>query len=82
MNALIVREVGRYMFLRSQLVLIDIEEPLIYFLIDYGAMMVTFAEAGYLIRGLLLRIGAKARSAGGKGQENALPDDENRRDET
>ena len=52
--AFVKRQIGDYMFLRSQFVFFDFEEPIGYFLLDYVAVMVLFACLGhYLI--LLLR---------------------------
>ena len=52
--AFIKRNLAEYMFLRSQFVFFDFEEPLVYFLLDYIAIMILFAGLGhYLI--LLLR---------------------------
>ena len=52
--AFVKRQIGDYMFLRSQFVFFDFDEPIGYFLLDYVAVMVLFACLGhYLI--LLLR---------------------------
>lgn len=47
--AFIKRQIGDYMFLKSQFVFFDFEEPLIYFLIDYIAIMILFACLGHYL---------------------------------
>lgn len=47
------RDVAGYMFLRIQFVFFDFEEPLIFFLLDYMAVMGLFVFIGhYLAEGL------------------------------
>ena len=52
--AFMKRNLAEYMFLRSQFVFFDFEEPLIYFLLDYIAIMILFAGLGHCLM-LLLR---------------------------
>ena len=52
--AFMKRNLAEYMFLRSQFVFFDFEEPLIYFLLDYIAIMILFACLGHYLM-LLLR---------------------------
>ncbi|MBR1419203.1 MAG: DUF4405 domain-containing protein [Synergistaceae bacterium] len=52
--AFMKRNLAEYMFLRSQFVFFDFEEPLIYFLLDYIAIMILFAGLGHYLM-LLLR---------------------------
>ena len=51
--AFIRREIGYYMFLQNQYVFFDFEEPLIFFLADYAAVMVLFVWVShYFSKGL------------------------------
>ena len=51
--AFVRREFGRYMFLESHFVFFDFEEPLLFFLIDYMAVIFLFTWIGhYLSKGL------------------------------
>ncbi|WP_303002201.1 DUF4405 domain-containing protein [Dialister invisus] len=51
--AFIQREIGQYMFLKNHFAFFDFEEPLIFFLADYMAVMVLFAWAShYFSKGL------------------------------
>ena len=51
--AFIRREIGRYMFLQNQYVFFDFEEPLIFFLADYMAVMALFVWVShYFSKGL------------------------------
>lgn len=50
------REIGSYMFLKSHFVFFDFEEPLLFFMIDYVAVMVLFVWMGhYLFQYILQR---------------------------
>ena len=49
------REIGNYLLLRNQFVFFDFSQPLIYFLLDYVAVMALFAMAGYYSAKLLKR---------------------------
>ena len=51
--AFLRREIPAYMFLRSQFVFFDFTEPLAFFLVDYLAVMILFAAAGYCAGNLL-----------------------------
>lgn len=60
--AIITRQLGEYLFLKTQFVFFDFAEPIWHFLLDYGAMMVLFAALGYYLSKLLAKIGvAKTR---------------------
>jgi hypothetical protein len=51
--AFIRREIGHYMFLQNQYVFFDFEEPLIFFLADYMAVMALFVWVShYFSKGL------------------------------
>ena len=54
--AFMKRNLAEYMFLRSQFVFFDFEEPLIYFLLDYIAIMILFAGLGHYLMLLLRRL--------------------------
>lgn len=45
--AFIQREIGRYMLLKNHFAFFDFEEPLVFFLADYIAVMVLFVWASY-----------------------------------
>ena len=47
--AFVKREIGSYMFLRSQFVFFDFGEPLIFFLLDYIAVMGLFVFIGHYL---------------------------------
>lgn len=47
--ALVKRQIYEYMFLISEFVFFDFEEPIIYFFMDYIAVMLLFAGLGYLV---------------------------------
>lgn len=51
--AFVTRQITEYMFLRNQFVFFDFDEPIIFFLMDYMAMMGLFAATGYYISKLL-----------------------------
>lgn len=46
--AFIRREIGSYMLLKNQFVFFDFEEPLVLFLLDYIAIMGSFAAVGII----------------------------------
>ena len=51
--AFLKREIGSYMFLKNQFVFFDFDEPLIFFLLDYIALMGLFVFVGhYIAQGL------------------------------
>ena len=41
------REIGSYLFLRNQFVFFDFSQPLLFFVVDYVAVMALFAMGGY-----------------------------------
>ena len=47
--AFVKRQLHEYMFLRTEFVFFDFEEPIIYFLLDYIAIMILFASVGYFV---------------------------------
>lgn len=47
--AFIKRDIGSYMLLKTQFVFFDFDEPMIFFLIDYIAVMVLFVFIGYYL---------------------------------
>ena len=49
------REIGSYLFLRNQFVFFDFNQPLLFFVADYIAVMVLFAMAGHYSAKLLKR---------------------------
>ncbi|MCM1194253.1 MAG: DUF4405 domain-containing protein [Acetatifactor muris] len=51
--AFVERQMVEYMFLRNQFVFFDFDEPILFFLMDYVAMMGLFAIAGYYLSKLL-----------------------------
>ena len=55
--AFVNRQLGEYMFLKSQFVFFDFEEPIIYFLMDYIAIMILFAGLGCCTIRLCRRMG-------------------------
>lgn len=57
--ALIKRDLVQYLFLKTQFVFFDFEEPMMFFVLDYIAIMGLFVFAGHYISVLLRRIGKK-----------------------
>ncbi len=55
-HAFIKRQLGDYMFLTSQFVFFDFEEPIAYFLLDYIAVMCLFACLGHYLILLFRRL--------------------------
>ena len=53
--AFLRREIGSYLFLRNQFVFFDFSQPLVYFVLDYTAVMALFAMAGHYSAKLLKR---------------------------
>ena len=52
-HAFIQREIGRYMLLKNHFVFFDFEEPFIFFLADYMAVMILFVWANYYLSNIL-----------------------------
>lgn len=50
------RKIGMYLFLQSMYVFFDYEEPLIFLMLDYAAVMGLFVWIGYYSSGILTRI--------------------------
>lgn len=66
--AFIKRGVGGYMLLKNQFVFFDFDEPMIFFILDYIAIMALFAAVGHympLIVGRLSKRAAKTNKSGG-----------------
>lgn len=66
--AFVKRGVGSYMMLKNQFVFFDFDEPMIFFILDYLAIMVLFAAVGHymsLIVGRLSKRTAKTKKSGG-----------------
>lgn len=59
--AFIKRELVQYLFLKTQFVFFDFEEPLVLFILDYIAIMGLFVFAGHYISLLLRRVGKKKK---------------------
>ena len=57
--AFIKRELAQYLFLKTQFVFFDFEEPLIFFVLDYMAIMGLFVFIGHYISVILRRVGKK-----------------------
>ena len=47
--AFVKRQLHEYMFLRTEFVFFDFEEPIIYFFLDYIAIMILFTSVGYFV---------------------------------
>ena len=56
-----VRDLGDYMLLKTQFVFFDYGEPIMFFLLDYAAMIVLFAATGYYLTKLLAKIETKQK---------------------
>ncbi|MCM1299692.1 MAG: DUF4405 domain-containing protein [[Eubacterium] siraeum] len=54
--AFIKRDLASYMFLRNHFAFFDFEEPLIFFLLDYSAIMALFVCAGHYLSIPILKI--------------------------
>lgn len=57
------REIGSYMLLKNQFVFFDFEEPIIYFFMDYLAVMGLFVFLGHYFAELMRRRSRKKKSA-------------------
>lgn len=57
--AFIKRGLIQYLFLKTQFVFFDFEEPLIFFILDYMAIMGLFVFVGHYISVILRRVGRK-----------------------
>ena len=62
--AYIRREIPAYMFRQTMFAFFDFEEPLVFFLLDYLAIMFLFAAVGYYI-GKLLKTSSKKEKVNG-----------------
>ena len=56
------RQIGEYLFLRTHFVFLDDSEPLIFFFIDYLAIMGLFVFIGHYLAGWLKRLDKKGSS--------------------
>lgn len=61
--AFVRREIGSYMFLKIQFVFFDFVEPLIFFLLDYVAVMGLFVFIGHYLAEILKRWSRKRKQA-------------------
>ncbi len=61
--AFAARDMASYMFLKIQFVFFDFEEPLIFFLLDYMAVMGLFVFIGHYLAESLKRCGRKRKKA-------------------
>lgn len=59
--AFVKREIGSYMLLKIQFVFFDFEEPLIWFLLDYAAVMGLFVFIGHYLM-MLIKLSSRRRS--------------------
>ena len=57
--AFVKREPAQYLFLKTQFVFLDFEEPLLFFVLDYMAIMGLFVFIGHYISVFLRRVGKK-----------------------
>ena len=56
------RQIGEYLFLRTHFVFLDDSEPLIFFFIDYLAIMGLFVFIGHYLAGWLKRLDKRGGS--------------------
>lgn len=56
------RSIGSYMFLRVHFVFFDYSEPLVFFLLDYAAVMGLFVWIGHYLSALLRKAGKSGRA--------------------
>lgn len=61
--AFVKRDIAGYMFLKIQFVFFDFEEPLIFFLLDYLAVMGLFVLIGHYFAEFLKRCRRKRKKA-------------------
>lgn len=61
--AFVKREIGSYMLLKIQFVFFDFEEPLIFFLLDYVAVMGLFVFIGHYLAEILKYFSRKRKQA-------------------
>lgn len=59
--AFIQREIGSYMVLKNEFVFFNFEEPLIFFFVDYVAVMGLFVFLGHYFAGVLKWLGSKRK---------------------
>lgn len=59
--AFVKREIGSYMLLKTQFVFFDFDQPLIFFLLDYVAVMGLFVFIGHYLAELLKRCSRKRK---------------------
>lgn len=52
--AFVKRQIGDYMLLKTQFAFFDFDEPLLWFILDYAAIMILFATFGYYLAKLLV----------------------------
>lgn len=61
--AFVKRDVGSYLLLKIQFVFFDFEEPLIFFLLDYVALMGLFVFIGHYLAEILKHCRRKRKQA-------------------
>lgn len=61
--AFVQREIGSYMFLKNEFVYFNFEEPLVFFFLDYVAVMGLFVFLGHYIAGFLKWLSRKRKQA-------------------
>lgn len=66
--AFIKRGISDYLMMKTAFAFFDLSEPRIWFFLDYIAMMVLFAETGYLIQKGLLHMGIKGKRGARHGE--------------
>ena len=59
--AFVKRDLGTYMFLKSEFVFFDFEEPLVFFFFDYLAVMGLFVWIGYYLSKISKQMGKKKK---------------------
>lgn len=59
LHAFIQRQIGSYMFLQNMFVFFDFNEPLVFFLIDYIAIMGMFICVGHYLSGAIRRLSSR-----------------------
>lgn len=59
--AFVHRGIGNYLLMKTAFAFFDMNEPRIWFFLDYMAVMILFATLGYLIQKGLLHVGTKGK---------------------
>ena len=69
--AFITREIGSYMFLKNEFVFFDFDEPLVFFIIDYIAVMGLFVFVGHYLSTVLKKFNFFAKEKTRNEKKNA-----------